>query len=75
MEDLLLTLAQQGPLISLLVIAIIYFLKREKKKDDIIEGLHEELRETEKEHLVLMNKLVAYLDKINDNVNDIKNGK
>jgi preprotein translocase subunit YajC len=66
MNELLLNLAQLGPIVALLIVAILYFLKREQKKDLEIEALHKELRENEKESLTALLKLSALIDKMLD---------
>lgn len=63
MEDLLFELAKIGPVVAVLVAAVFYFYKREKSKDEQIQKLHDELRESEKENLTALHKLLAYLEK------------
>lgn len=70
--EMLMDLAKLGPIVSLLIIVIIYFLRKEKsykeelkEKDVENDALNDELRDSEKETLNLIHKLVGSLDKIN----------
>jgi len=67
MITLLMKLAQLAPVISLLVVAVIYFLKREKKYSIQISSLHKELREQDKSNLTALLKVTTVLDKVLDN--------
>jgi hypothetical protein len=71
MDSLLMQVAQGGIAFSILVAAILYFLKREKKKDKEIEDLNTLLREVEKENLTALYKVLNYLEKAQekDNLN------
>lgn len=64
MIDILLEIAKIGPLVALLIAAIIYFLKREKKNELVVEKLQVELRETEKENLTALYKVLAFVEKM-----------
>ncbi len=61
--NILSELATIGPIVALLIAAIIYFLKRENKKDVEIEELQEQLRESEKENLTALYKTTALFEK------------
>ena len=56
-------ITQGGIAFTVLLAAILYFLKREKKKDEEIEKLNMLLREVEKENLTAMYKVLNYLEK------------
>ncbi len=78
-EELLIELVKIGPIVTLLVAAVIYFLKREKKKEQEIEKLNEELRESEKENLtalykttVLFEQFKIELERLKDSVDNLK---
>lgn len=64
MDVLLMKLAELGPIIALLVIAIYYFLKKESEYKKQISDLNLELRATEKENLTVLYKVLAYLKKL-----------
>lgn len=75
MIEILIEIAKLSPIIGILIVAIIYFYKKEKayKKEisdeksacDIkIATLNKELRENERENLNMMSKLASSLDKI-----------
>ena len=66
MEDLLLEIAKIGPVFTLLIIAIWYFLSREKKKDKEIEKLNLQLRESDRDNLAVLLKVAALIDKVLD---------
>jgi len=66
METLLIELAKISPVIGVLVIAIFYFLKREAKKELVIDALNEELRNAEKENLTALYKLLALIEKMEE---------
>lgn len=79
--ELLLEMTKIGPLVTLLIIAIFYFLRREKKLEekleveqehcDIkIEKLHNELRNSEKENLAIISSLSDLVDKLNTDTNN-----
>lgn len=70
-EELLNTVAKLAPVITVLVVALFYFLKKEKAYQAQIETLNEQLRTNEREYLELMNKLTQTLDKYIDG--DTKN--
>lgn len=66
-EDIFITLAKNGPVVALLIAAVWYFLKREKKMEMKIEELNKELRESDKENVSLLIKISATLKKLTDN--------
>ena len=81
MEELLLELTKVGPLAMVLITAIFYFLRREKKIEDQIDAertdyneridkLHIELRNSEKENLAIISSLSDLVDKLNTNTNN-----
>jgi len=67
-EEILKTLMQLGPVVTILVAVIFYLNKKLTKKEEIceeeIDRLHSELRETEKENLTAMYKILAFVEKI-----------
>jgi uncharacterized membrane protein YvbJ len=64
LEETLGRIAEYGVIVAILVAIILYFYKREEKKDAEIEKLHNELRENEKESLTALLKLSALIDKM-----------
>jgi len=76
MDNLLIQVAQGGIAFTILVAAIFYFLKREKKKDKEIEDLNTLLRDVEKENLTALYKVLNYLEKAqekdNSNFSELK---
>jgi uncharacterized membrane protein YvbJ len=64
LEETLGRIAEYGVIVAILVAIILYFYKREDKKDAEIEKLHNELRENEKESLTALLKLSALIDKM-----------
>lgn len=66
MEEVLIQIAKIAPVIAVLVIALRYFLKKEKIYQKQIKDLNEEVRSIEKENLIMINKLADALDKISD---------
>ena len=79
MTEILTNIAEYSVVVALLVVMVIYFMNKEKKKDTEISDLHKELRETEKENLTLLLKISALMDKLSVNndaiLGDIKNLK
>lgn len=79
MTEILKNIAEYSVVVALLVVMVIYFMNKEKKKDTEISDLHKELRETEKENLTLLLKISALMDKLSVNndaiLGDIKNLK
>ena len=72
MEELLLNIANYGIAFSVLIAVIFYFLGKEKKKDAEIEELHKELRDSEKENLTTLYKVMALMEKLTE-TDKIKN--
>lgn len=66
MDELLMSLAKLAPVIAVLVIAVYYFLNKEKGYKQEIAELNLELRKSEREALELMSKLTTTLDKMFD---------
>lgn len=66
MEEVLIQIAKIAPVVAVLVIALRYFLKKEKIYQKQIKDLNEEVRSIEKENLIMINKLADALDKISD---------
>lgn len=64
MQEILGNIAEYSIIVAILVAIILYFYKREEKKDAEIDKLHTELRETEKENLTALLKLSALIDKM-----------
>lgn len=78
MIEILIEIAKLSPIIGILIVAIIYFYRKEKSYkleiinektscDAKIAALNKELRENEKENLEMMSKLASSLDKIATN--------
>ena len=63
-DEMLVQVAQIAPVVMLLVVAVIYFRKREVKKEDEIVRLQNEIRMSEKENVILLYKVTAVLEKI-----------
>lgn len=61
--DIINQITQGGIAFTVLLAAILYFLKREKKKEKEIENLNQILREVEKENLTALYKVLGYLEK------------
>lgn len=64
LEETLGRIAEYGVIVAILVAIILYFYKREDKKDAEIEKLNIELRENEKETLTALLKLSTLIDKM-----------
>lgn len=80
-EDLLLSLAKLSPVISLLIVGIYYFYKKERYLNKVlteeraachtdISNLNKEMRENEKENIVIISKLSDVIDKLYDDNKD-----
>jgi len=65
-DSVLQQIAQGGISFTLLVSAIIYFVKRERKKESEIEALNTLLREVEAENLKALYSVLTYLEKSSD---------
>jgi len=61
--EILTEIIKSGGVIGLLVACVIYFMKREGKKDKEIEALNTLLREVEKDNLNALYKVLSYLEK------------
>ena len=84
MIEILEEIAKQSPVISLLVCIVIYFYRKEKhykseitkdKNDceEIIQNLNNEIRNIERENLLMLNKLANSLDQLAINNNTFHN--
>jgi len=71
MEQLLIELSRLGPVVTILVVAIIYFLRKEKGYKLEITELNKEIKDNEKESLLLINRLANTLDKLSTNKEDV----
>jgi len=65
-DSLIQQIAQGGVAFSVMLLAIIYFVNREKKKDKEIENLNKTIREIEKENLKALYSVLNYLEKSSD---------
>jgi preprotein translocase subunit YajC len=70
--DLIGGIAQYGIAFVVLAAAIIYFLRRESKKEDEIKTLHQELRNAEKENLTALQKVTGVMERMVEGSEDIK---
>jgi len=77
--EILTEIIKSGGVVGLLIAIVIYFLKREKKlekiieeKDAKIEKLQEASKEDQKEYLTLVYKVLAYFEKGDENFKDFK---
>lgn len=80
-EELLLSLAKLSPIFALLVVAIYYFYKKERYLTkqlneerqachNDIANLNKEMRDNERENLVIISKLSDVIDKLYDDNKD-----
>lgn len=76
MTDLLQQIAQAGIAFTVLVLAIWYFINKEKKKDaeiarlnKVIKEINDEFRASEKDNLTAMYKLLGFMEKMDENRN------
>jgi hypothetical protein len=67
MFNILTLLAKSVPVIAVLILALRYFLKKEKAYIAQINNLQKELRSNEKETLQVLTKLTQTLDKVVEN--------
>lgn len=66
------SIAQYGIAFVVLASAIIYFLRRESKKEEEIKSLHQELRNAEKENLTALQKVTGVMERMVEGSDDIK---
>lgn len=66
MQDILMNLAQLAPVVAVLVVAVMYFLRKEDGYKKEISSLNVELRKNERESLELISRLTTTLDKLMD---------
>jgi len=71
MFEILTEVAKIGPVVAILIVAIWYFIKKEKKYQQEIKDLNQSIRDNEKESLGMINKLADALDRIADAKGDI----
>lgn len=71
MIEILMSLAKLGSVVALLVVALLYFLKKEKGYKAEIAELNKEFRQSQKDTLTLLSKLTNALDKVGDDNKDI----
>ena len=67
MTEILGNIAEYSVVVALLVVMVIYFLQKEKKKEAEIVALQKELRDTEKDNVVMLLKLSGLMDKLSAN--------
>jgi gas vesicle protein len=81
--EILLEIAKGGGVVGILVACVIYFMKREtkrekefkdlqEKKDAAIESLQKEMREEAKNSFTVVFKLTNIIEKIEENLKDNK---
>jgi uncharacterized membrane protein (DUF106 family) len=84
MNDIFLELFKYSPIVAVLVAGIIYLVRKEKKYttelnnerdkcDNKLEALNKEMRETERENLVMLNKLADSLSHLSSMNKDVRN--
>lgn len=62
--DIFTNIAKSSPVIGLLIVAVVYLIKKLDKKEKYIEELHNSNRENEKENLQVLNNVNNTLDKV-----------
>ena len=62
-----------GGVVSVLVIAVVYFLKKEKSYQAQIKELNVIIRQNEKDNLIILDKLSDALDSLADSQKDTNN--
>lgn len=82
MEIIITQLIKLGPIVTVLVLGLVYFFKKEKsskleiekERDDYrerIDELNKEIRKTEKQNIELLSKLGSAIEKLYSNTNEI----
>tara|TARA_R110000787_G_scaffold285931_1_gene402754 strand:+ start:241 stop:525 length:285 start_codon:yes stop_codon:yes gene_type:complete len=64
MLEILLEIAKLTPVVGLLVVGLLYFVKNEKSYKTEIKELNKVIRDNEKENLIMINKLADAIDNI-----------
>lgn len=70
MDEVLIQIAKVAPVIAVLVIALRYFLRKEKLYQKQIKDLNDEIRQSEKDNLDILDKLANVIEKLSNNVVD-----
>lgn len=72
MDAIWTNIAQGGAAIAVLVMVVRYLSQKVKEKEDQIVALQKELRESEREYLIIASKLVGYMERGEKNFDDLK---
>lgn len=72
MDNIIAQIVQGGIAFSILILVVWYLKEELKKKDKQIEALQTELRESEKDNLTLLYKVVGFMEKGEKNFDDLK---
>jgi len=65
-DEVLKTLLQLGPVVSILIAVIIYLYKSLGKRDEQIDELNLYIRESDKANIIILDKVTHTLDKLSD---------
>jgi hypothetical protein len=72
MDNLLIQIAQGGIAFSILVAVVVYLKAQLKKKDEEIAKLNQDIRDSEKENLTILFRVVGYMERGEKNFEDLK---
>lgn len=72
MDNLLIQIAQGGIAFAVLIVVVWYLKQQIKKKDEEIAKLHQEIRDSEKENLTILFRVVGYMERGEKNLEDLK---
>ena len=72
MDNLLIQIAQGGIAFAVLIVVVIYLKSQIKKKDEEIAKLHQDIRDSEKENLTILFRVVGYMERGEKNLEDLK---
>lgn len=65
-NDVLIEIAKQTPSIGILIYFVMYFQKDIRRKDEELIKLNDELRETEKESIRTLGKLIVVIEDLKE---------
>ncbi len=65
-EETLETLLKLGPVVSVLVVVIIYLYRKLSSKESEVTELNSYIRESDKSNIIILDKISHTLDKISD---------
>lgn len=72
MTDVMTEIAKQAPSIGILIYFVFYFQKEIKSKDIELTKLNDELRESEKQSITTMGRLITVIEDLKELIKNIK---